>query len=127
MGKSLRCFATLHASYLKYLTQILILAFPQLTQRGHCGRVCIGKRMIILSWVYAGQKVGVSEMDYDIWLVSFIDDHLGFLDNRNRLRARMSPVPSARWTSKFAEPKPVTLTVGERRQRGLFRKLCDSG
>ena len=45
-----------------------------------CGRICIGKRKISLSRVFAGQYVGVTEIDDDIWLVSFMDYDLGFFD-----------------------------------------------
>ena len=39
----------------------------------HCGRICIGKRKIHLSTVFAGQLVGIREVDSDVWLVSFLD------------------------------------------------------
>jgi hypothetical protein len=38
-----------------------------------CGRICIGRRKINFSRVFAGQYVGVTEVDNDIWLVSFMD------------------------------------------------------
>jgi hypothetical protein len=37
-----------------------------------CGRICIGKRKINLSQVFAGQWVGIREVDEQIWLVSFM-------------------------------------------------------
>lgn len=46
----------------------------------HCGRICIGKRKISLSRVFAGQYVGITEVENDIWLVSFMDYDLGFFD-----------------------------------------------
>ena len=45
-----------------------------------CGRICIGKRKINLSVVFAGQKVGIREVDDKIWLVSFMHYDLGFFD-----------------------------------------------
>ena len=36
----------------------------------HCGRVCFGKRKINLSTVFAGQNVGVKQVDERIWLVT---------------------------------------------------------
>ena len=45
-----------------------------------CGRICIGRRKINFSKVFAGQRVGVTEVDDDIWLVSFMDYDLGFFD-----------------------------------------------
>jgi len=45
-----------------------------------CGRICIGRRKINFSKVFAGQRVGVTEVDDDIWLVTFMDYDLGFFD-----------------------------------------------
>jgi putative transposase len=46
-----------------------------------CGRICIGRRKINLSTVFAGQNVGVKEVSDRIWLVSFMDYDLGFFDH----------------------------------------------
>ena len=35
-----------------------------------CGRICLGKRKISLSRVFAGQMVGIREVDNEIWLVA---------------------------------------------------------
>ena len=45
-----------------------------------CGRVCIGRRKIGSSTVFAGQFVGVREQADDVWIVSFMDYDLGFFD-----------------------------------------------
>jgi len=45
-----------------------------------CGRLCIGRRKINLSTVFAGQKVGIREVADKIWLVSFLEYDLGFFD-----------------------------------------------
>ena len=45
-----------------------------------CGRICIAKRKINLSTVFAGQIVGLREVDDQIWLVSFLNHDLGFFD-----------------------------------------------
>lgn len=51
-----------------------------------CGRICIGRRKVNLSTVFAGQYVGVREVADEIWLVSFMDYDLGFFDqNENRV------------------------------------------
>jgi transposase InsO family protein len=47
-----------------------------------CGRICIGKRKINLSQVFAGQILGLREVDDQVWLVSFLDYDLGFFDNK---------------------------------------------
>lgn len=57
-----------------------------------CGRICIGKRKINLSQVFAGQIVGLREVDDQIWLVSFLDYDLGFFD-RNENRVEPAPNP----------------------------------
>jgi len=46
-----------------------------------CGRICIGKRKINLSQVFAGQILGIREVDDQVWLVSFLRYDLGFFDN----------------------------------------------
>jgi putative transposase len=45
-----------------------------------CGRICIGRRKINLSQVFAGQNVGIKEIAEKIWLVSFMHYDLGFFD-----------------------------------------------
>jgi transposase InsO family protein len=45
-----------------------------------CGRICIGKRKINLSTVFAGEAVGIREVADGIWLVSFMEYDLGFFD-----------------------------------------------
>ncbi len=56
-----------------------------------CGRICIGRRKINLSTAFAGQTVGVREVDDQIWLVSFLDYDLGYFDNE---RGRVEPGPN---------------------------------
>jgi putative transposase len=46
----------------------------------HCGRICLGRRKINLSRAFAGQIVGIREVDDQVWLVSFLDFDLGFFD-----------------------------------------------
>jgi hypothetical protein len=47
----------------------------------HCGRICLGRRKINLSTVFAGQNVGVKEVSDKIWLVTFMHYDLGFFDH----------------------------------------------
>jgi len=56
-----------------------------------CGRICIGRRKINLSTAFAGQTVGVREVDDQIWLVSFLHYDLGYFDNE---RGRVEPGPN---------------------------------
>jgi putative transposase len=56
-----------------------------------CGRICVGKRKINLSTVFAGQTVGIREEDEKIWLVSFLDFDLGYFDEEV---GRVEPGPN---------------------------------
>ena len=57
-----------------------------------CGRICIGKRKINLSTVFAGQIVGIREVDDEIWLVSFMNYDLGFFDKeKGRVEPALNP------------------------------------
>jgi putative transposase len=65
-----------------------------------CGRICMGRRKINLSGVFAGQNVGVKEIEEKIWLVSFMNYDLGFFDHEtgriecaeNPFGAKVSPM-----------------------------------
>ena len=45
-----------------------------------CGRLCLYRKRINISHVFAGQKLGIKEVDDDIWLVSFMHYDLGYFD-----------------------------------------------
>jgi transposase InsO family protein len=49
-----------------------------------CGRICIKKLKINLSQVFAGQAVGIKEVNDRIWLVTFMDYDLGYFDEDSR-------------------------------------------
>ena len=66
-----------------------------------CGRICLGRRKINLSSVFAGQFVGIREVDTDIWQVSFMEYDLGYFDKE---RDRVEPGPSP-----FAPDKVLTM------------------
>ena len=44
----------------------------------NCGRICLGRKKINLSTVFACQAVGIKEVHDDIWLFSFMDYDLGY-------------------------------------------------
>jgi transposase InsO family protein len=46
----------------------------------NCGRLCLYRKKINLSTCLAGQAVGVKEVEDGIWLVSFMDYDLGYVD-----------------------------------------------
>jgi len=49
-----------------------------------CGRICIHRKKINLSTVFAGQTVAIKEVDDGIWLVSFMHYDLGYFDLEQR-------------------------------------------
>jgi transposase InsO family protein len=49
-----------------------------------CGRLCLHRKKINLSTSLAGQAVGVKEVDTGIWLISFMDYDLGYVDLEER-------------------------------------------
>jgi putative transposase len=65
-----------------------------------CGRICMERKKINLSTVFAGQNVGVKQLSDRIWLVSFMHYDLGFFDDEtcrlepleNPFQARVLPM-----------------------------------
>jgi len=55
----------------------------------HCGRICFKGRKINLSHVFAGQPVGIRQVDDRIWLVSFMQYDLGYFDDET---CRLEPI-----------------------------------
>jgi putative transposase len=51
----------------------------------NCGRICLGNKKINFSTVFAGQAVGIKEVQDGIWLVSFMDYDLGYFDLETRV------------------------------------------
>jgi hypothetical protein len=49
-----------------------------------CGRICMPRKKINISGVLAGQRLGIKEVDDGIWLVTFIDYDLGYIDLEQR-------------------------------------------
>lgn len=45
-----------------------------------CGRICMHRKKINISTCLAGQRLGLSEVDDGIWLVSFMSHDLGYID-----------------------------------------------
>jgi putative transposase len=56
-----------------------------------CGRLCLDRRKINFSQVFAGQKVGVTQVDDKIWMVTFMDYDLGYFDEETN---RVEPGPN---------------------------------
>jgi len=66
-----------------------------------CGRICVGQRKINFSVVFAGQLVGIREVDDQVWQVSFLDYDLGYFDKE---QDRVEPGPDP-----FAPDKVLTM------------------
>lgn len=49
-----------------------------------CGRVCNKNMKVSLSRAFAGQQVGIKEMEDGIWVVSFLNYDLGYFDDRSK-------------------------------------------
>jgi len=49
-----------------------------------CGRICMARKKINVSTVLAGQRLGIKEVDDGIWLVSFMEYDLGYIDLEQR-------------------------------------------
>jgi transposase InsO family protein len=49
-----------------------------------CGRLCMHRKKINISTLFAGQRVGIKEVDDGIWLVSFMHYDLGYVDLEQR-------------------------------------------
>jgi transposase InsO family protein len=49
-----------------------------------CGRICLHRKKVNISTVLAGQTLGIKEVDDGIWLVSFMDYDLGYIDLEQR-------------------------------------------
>jgi transposase InsO family protein len=56
-----------------------------------CGRLCLYRKKINLSRSLAGQAVGVKEVEDGIWLVSFMDYDLGYIDLEEKT---LQPLPN---------------------------------
>lgn len=54
-----------------------------------CGRICFKRRKINLSQVFAGQDVGVRQVDDHLWLVTFMHYDLGYFDDET---CRLEPI-----------------------------------
>ena len=60
-----------------------------------CGRICVDNRKINFSRAFSGQKVGIKEVENNIWLVSFMDYDLGYFDGEvNRVEMGQNPFVS---------------------------------
>jgi Integrase core domain len=75
-----------------------------------CGRICMHRKRINNSTVLAGQKLGIKEVDEGIWLVSFLNYDLGYINlEQKTLQLSRQPV----------RPEVVTHVLGAVRYPSL--------
>ena len=55
----------------------------------HRGRICFKGRKVNLSQVFAGQQVGVRQVNERVWLVTFMHYDLGYFDDET---CRLEPI-----------------------------------
>lgn len=55
----------------------------------NCGRICFHGLKVNLSYVFAGQNVGIKEVSDGLWLVTFMDYDLGYFDEET---AKLEPL-----------------------------------
>jgi len=54
-----------------------------------CGRICLGRRKINCSLVFAGQNLGIKQVDDHLWLVTFMHYDIGYFDDET---CRLEPI-----------------------------------
>ena len=54
---------------------------PLPRRRTRCGRICFNRQKINLSTVFASQKVRIKQVGKEIWLVTFMDYDLVYVDH----------------------------------------------
>ena len=72
---------------------------PELTHPFHdrtihvtcCGRICLPHKKRILSTGFAGQALGLKEVEEGIWSVSFMDYDLGYVDLEEKTLQPLEP------------------------------------
>lgn len=69
----------------------------------HCGRICVGKAKINFCKSFAGQAVGLTQVEDKIWMVTFMDYDLGFFDTDSRA---FEPAPNP-FEAKVLPMSPV--------------------
>ena len=62
------------------LLRIRLLPMIATSLHRSCACICLGKKQINFSAVFAGQAVGLKEAHNDVWRVSFMEYDLGYFD-----------------------------------------------
>ena len=80
---AMRCPAALYSHSSRAYQGLPEIAYPLHDREvlvTACGRICMHRKRVNISTVLAGQKLGIKEVDEGIWLVSFLDYDLGYID-----------------------------------------------
>jgi transposase InsO family protein len=80
---AMRCPAELYSASSRPYRGLPEIAYPLHDREvlvTACGRICLHRKRVNISGVLAGQKLGIKEVDDGIWLVSFLDYDLGYID-----------------------------------------------
>src|SRR6476661_3866814 len=79
----MKCPAEVYTPAIRRYRGLPELAYPFHDRVIHvtsCGRICLHRKKINLSTVFAGQTLGIKEVEEGIWLVSFMEYDLGYID-----------------------------------------------
>ena len=82
-GLGMKCPAEVYRPSTRAYRGLPDLTYPFHDNTVHvtlCGRICLHRKKINLSTVFAGQAVGLKEVEDGTWLVSFMDYDLGYID-----------------------------------------------
>jgi len=103
---NMQCPAELYSSSTKIYQGIMDIEYPfheKIITITECGRICLKGKKIHFSTVFAGQNVGIKEVDDTIWLVSFMQYDLGYFDEQT---CRFDPLDNP-FGSKLLPMSPV--------------------
>ena len=79
----MKCPAEVYTPAIRHYGGLPELAYPfhdRVIHVTNCGRICLHRKKINLSTVFAGQALGIKEVEEGIWLVSFMEYDLGYID-----------------------------------------------
>jgi hypothetical protein len=84
---NMKCPAELYSRSTRPYSRLTDLEYPLHDREAlvtACGRICMHLKKINVSTVPAGQKLGIKQVDHDIWLVSFMHYGFGYIDLEQR-------------------------------------------
>jgi hypothetical protein len=79
----MKCPAEVYTPAIRRYGGLPELAYPfhdRVIHVTNCGPICLHRKKINLSTAFAGQALGIKEVEEGIWLVSFMEYDLGYID-----------------------------------------------